>query len=70
MDDKDRDEDHARLPRMKQARDVQLHGNAICVYHWPEDRPEEEAKVKVYMLVRINPLFEISRTVGSGLKRW
>jgi hypothetical protein len=52
VDDKDREDDHARLPRMKEARNVLADGRTQLVYHWPEDRPKEEAKVKVYKLVR------------------
>lgn len=54
-DDKNRDEDHARLPRMREARNVAADGRSELVYHWPEDRPVSEAKVKVYRLVRPKP---------------
>ena len=52
LDDKDHDDDHARLPRMKDARNVAADGRAAVVYFWPEDGPEATAKVKVYRLVR------------------
>jgi hypothetical protein len=51
-DDKDREEDHARLPRMREARAVMADGRSVVAYHWPEDRPVPEAKVTVYKLVR------------------
>ena len=52
LDDKPHDDDHARLPRMRDARAVAADGRAEVVYHWPEDVPVEQAKVKVYKLVR------------------
>ncbi|MBX9628551.1 MAG: glycosyltransferase family 39 protein [Gemmataceae bacterium] len=52
VDDKEHDGDHARLPRMKDARAVKEDGRSVVVYHWPEDVPVEQAKVKVYKLVR------------------
>lgn len=52
LDDKTRADDHARLPRMKEALAVAADGRAVVVYHWPENVPEKEAKVKVVKLVR------------------
>jgi hypothetical protein len=52
VDDKTRDGDHARLPRMKQARDVATNGYKKLVYYWPPGS-EENAKVMVYQLVDV-----------------
>lgn len=52
IDDKDRPEDHDRLPRIAAARNVAKDGRAVVVYHWPENVPVVEAKVKVVKLVR------------------
>lgn len=46
LDDKTRPEDHARLPRLEVARALAAGGRVV--YHWPEDVPEDQAKVKLY----------------------
>ena len=51
-DDKARDEDHVRLPRVREARGVAADGRKTLVYHWPSGAPPEEARVKVFKLVR------------------
>lgn len=52
VDDKVHDDAHSRLRRMDDARAVLADGRTRPVYHWPEDVPGEQAKVKVYKLVR------------------
>lgn len=52
VDDKVREDAHTRLRRMDDARAVLADGRTQLVYHWPEDVPETQAKVKVYRLVR------------------
>ena len=52
VDDKMREDDHERLPRMDAARNVLADGRRQPVYLWPEGSTEETAKVKVYKLVR------------------
>ena len=52
VDDKLRDDDHERLPRMDAARNVVNDGRSEVVYCWPEGSTKETAKVKVYKLVR------------------
>ncbi|MBX9582262.1 MAG: glycosyltransferase family 39 protein [Gemmataceae bacterium] len=49
LDDRTRPEDHTRLPRLDVARDLAAAGTVI--YHWPEDVPVEQAKVKLYKFV-------------------
>ena len=41
---------HVRLPKMDMARSIAKSGKPV--YHWPEDRPIEEATVVVYKTVR------------------
>lgn len=41
---------HVRLPKMELARSIAKSGKPV--YHWPEDRPIEEATVIVYKTVR------------------
>jgi 4-amino-4-deoxy-L-arabinose transferase-like glycosyltransferase len=38
--------DHARLPTIRYATDLASHGQ--IVYHWPVEKPEQQAKVRVY----------------------
>jgi hypothetical protein len=52
VDNKNRAEDHERLPRIRDARNVAADGRSVVVYHWPEHLPRESAKVLVYKLVR------------------
>ncbi|HYH68618.1 MAG TPA: glycosyltransferase family 39 protein [Urbifossiella sp.] len=52
VDDRTRADEHVRLPRLDLAIDVLKNGNSRVVYHWPENVPESEAKVKVYRLTR------------------
>jgi hypothetical protein len=52
VDDKLRAEEHLRLPRMPDALNVAADGRSEVVYHWPENLPVEQAKVKVYRLIR------------------
>jgi hypothetical protein len=52
LDGKNHSEDHERLPRMKDARNVAADGRSAIVYQWPEDGPRDSAKVLVYKLVR------------------
>ena len=40
------DHDHIRLPQIAQS--LQLAARGQAVYHWPEDKSMEEAKVLVY----------------------
>ncbi len=49
LDNKNHDDDHARLPRMVQARDVAKAGKPV--YWWPENVPLQQAKVIVYETV-------------------
>jgi hypothetical protein len=52
LDDKEEHaEAHSRLARMQAAKDIKDNGNSVVVYHWPEDVPVSEAKVKIYKLV-------------------
>jgi len=38
--------DHARLPTIRAATELASHGR--IVYHWPVEKPEQQAKVRVY----------------------
>jgi hypothetical protein len=49
LDDKNRPDDHPRLPRLDVARQLAAAGQVI--YHWPEGVPAERAKVKLYKFV-------------------
>ncbi len=52
LDDKEEHTDaHSRLARMQSAKDIKDNSNSVVVYHWPEDVPVSEAKVKIYKLV-------------------
>jgi hypothetical protein len=53
VDDKMHGGEHERLPRLDAAKNVIADGRKEVVYHWPEDVPLDQAKVKVYMLIRI-----------------
>ncbi|MFO0801321.1 MAG: glycosyltransferase family 39 protein [Gemmataceae bacterium] len=50
VDDHTRPGEHTRLPRLDQAIDLMSNANSRVVYHWPENLPEEQARVKVYRL--------------------
>jgi hypothetical protein len=52
VDDKSHGEEHERLPRLDAAKNVVADGRSKLVYQWPENVPEEHAKVKVYKLIR------------------
>ena len=52
LDQKNRSEDHERLPRIDQARAVAADGRSRVVYHWPENVEQSAASVVVYKLVR------------------
>jgi hypothetical protein len=52
VDDKLREDDHERLPRMDAAKNVMNDGRSEVVYCWPEGSTKDNAKVKVYKLVR------------------
>ena len=50
VDDRNRPDDHERLPRLDDARKVVADGRAVVIYHWPENVDVKQAKVKVYKL--------------------
>lgn len=52
VDDRTRLDDHVRLPRLDAGINVMNDGRSVVAYHWPENVPVEQAKVKVYKLVR------------------
>ncbi|HEY2910938.1 MAG TPA: glycosyltransferase family 39 protein [Gemmataceae bacterium] len=52
VDDKMRGDEHVRLPRWQQAKNIAADGRSEVVYHWPENVPVDQAKVKVYRLIR------------------
>jgi hypothetical protein len=49
LDNKNHDDDHARLPGMDQARAVKESGEPV--YWWPENVSDKEAKVVIYKTV-------------------
>jgi hypothetical protein len=50
LDDKMRPDEHTRLPRLNLAKEVAASGTVV--YWWPEDVPQEKAKVRVFKTVR------------------